>query len=123
MTKPWTSASLQKLADELAENLGTHVRQEAVRALEWSAAREGERDDNPFAEADRIRVWWIPQVPGEPFNVEVRSIKEGRKLLHVLADYDRFQFEHQVKPDYCNAGGLEQYEDGEWCEIDGEEVE
>jgi hypothetical protein len=29
--------------------------------------------------------------------------------MDVLADYDLFQLEHRVKPDYCNAGGLNVY--------------
>jgi hypothetical protein len=55
----------------------------------------------------KLRVWWIPQVPGKPFHVEVDSVREARKILNVLADYDRFQFENRVKPDYANVGGLE----------------
>ena len=56
---------------------------------------------------DKYRVWWIPQVPGQCFTVEVSSIQEGVKMMDVLGDYDRFQFEQKVKPDYCNAGGLQ----------------
>ena len=31
-----------------------------------------------------------------------------------LADYDLFQFDNNIKPDYCNAGGLEVFEEEEW---------
>ena len=55
---------------------------------------------------NNLRVWWIPQVPGKPFHVPVESVEEGVKMMRVLADYDAFQFEHNIKPDYCNAGGL-----------------
>ncbi len=48
-------------------------------------------------------------------------------LLKTLACYDIFQFEHKVKPDFCNAGGLEVYTkdfDGDgndgWCEWEDE---
>lgn len=54
----------------------------------------------------KLRVWWIPQVPGRPFHVDVRDVSEGVKIMDVLADYDAFQFENNIKPDYCNAGGL-----------------
>lgn len=27
--------------------------------------------------------------------------------MRILADYDRFQFEKNVKGDYCNVGGIE----------------
>lgn len=56
-----------------------------------------------------LRVWWIPQIPGEPFFVPVQGIHEARKLLDTLARYDLFQLEHRIKPDYSNAGGLEVY--------------
>ncbi len=74
----------------------------------------------------QLRVWWIPQVPMQAFTVPVASVADGAKLLRVLADYDAFQFEHNVKPDYSNAGGLQQWDedsDGEgspgwvdWCD-------
>lgn len=53
-----------------------------------------------------LQVWWIPQVPMKPFEVSVSSVAEAAKILEVLANYDAFQFEHNIKPDYSNAGGL-----------------
>lgn len=64
----------------------------------------------------RLRVWWIPQVPMNPFYQEVRNLDEAKLLLETLAKYDTFQLENNVKPDYCNSGGLESFEDGEWSE-------
>ena len=63
-----------------------------------------------------LRIWWVPQVPGKPFHVDVSNIREALVLLDVLAKYDLFQYEHRIKPDYSNAGGLEVFEDGEWSE-------
>lgn len=69
-----------------------------------------------------LRVWHIPQIPGKPFHVGVDTPQEAQRVLQLLAHYDIFQFENKIKPDYCNAGGLEVYEedDGEgrpgWCE-------
>lgn len=54
----------------------------------------------------KLKVWWIPQVPGEMFFVSVGSVAEGVKIMDVLAEYDLFQLENRIKPDYCNAGGL-----------------
>lgn len=68
-----------------------------------------------------LRVWWIPQIPGETFEVAVASVEEGALLLDTLARYDRFQFKNKVKPDYSNAGGLQVYDEGEW--IDWEDPE
>jgi len=70
----------------------------------------------------QLRVWWIPQVPMKAFRVPVATVKMAKRILEVLADYDLFQFNNKVKPDYFNAGGLEVLEDcdgtgkEDWCE-------
>ena len=65
---------------------------------------------------NKLRVWWIPQVPMKPFYVPVSSVLEGKKVLDLLAAYDAFQLQHNVKHYFANAGGLEEYneETGEW---------
>lgn len=71
-----------------------------------------------------LRVWHIPQVPGKPFHVSVKSVEEGIKLVNVLADYDAFQYEENIKPDYANASGIERYGDygeAEWSDVDLED--
>ena len=68
-----------------------------------------------------LKLWWIPQVPGTPFEVPVPTRQEGTRLLNTLAAYDRFQFEHHIKPDYCNAGGLMIFRDGDWEDAEEEE--
>jgi len=73
---------------------------------------------------NKLRVWWIPQVPGEPFTVPVKTLREGKLVLDILANYDAFQFDHRIKPDYCNAGGLQEFDltddhdgsDGSWSD-------
>ena len=64
----------------------------------------------------QLRIWWIPQVPGKSFEVPVASVDEAKKILTVLADYDLFQHENRIKGDYCNAGGLNVYDE----DADGE---
>ena len=64
-----------------------------------------------------LRVWWVPQVPGDAFHVAVASVDEAAKILTVLADYDAFQFDNKIKPDYCNAGGLDVWQAD--CDGDG----
>ena len=61
-----------------------------------------------------LRVWWIPQIPGRPFLVDVGSVREGRSLLDTLARYDAFQYKEGIKPDYSNVGGLHVLDEGEW---------
>lgn len=58
-----------------------------------------------------FKVWWVPQIPMEAFTVPVVSVAEGVKVMDVLAKYDQFQFDNNVKPDYCNAGGLVQWDE------------
>jgi Superinfection exclusion gene product 17 len=61
------------------------------------------QEHNPAA---RLKVWWIPQIPGEPFNWYVETFPEAKTLLDALAQYDIFQLNHKIKPDYSNVGGL-----------------
>lgn len=63
-----------------------------------------------------IRVWWSPQIPGPRFCTPVADLAQAKLLLTTLARYDLFHLEHNIKPDFANAGGLEVFEDGEWCE-------
>ena len=66
---------------------------------------------------NKLRVWWIPQVGAisEAFYVPVQSVAEGKKVLDMLAAYDAFQLQNRVKPDYCNVGGLQMFDEEE-CE-------
>lgn len=70
-----------------------------------------------------LAVWWIPQVPMKSFDVPVKDIEQAMFLLDTLAQYDLFQLENNVKPDYCNAGGLNVFENGEWLEWENEDGE
>lgn len=68
------------------------------------------------------QVWWIPQVPMTAFYVDVPDLEAAKLMVDTLARYDLFQYEHKVKPDYSNTGGV-QYRhpsvtDGEWEELD-----
>ena len=67
-----------------------------------------------------FKVWWIPQVPGAPFEVPVPTRDEGVRLLNTLAAYDLFQLAHHIKPDYSNAGGLVVFRSGEWEDVEDE---
>lgn len=73
-----------------------------------------------------LKVWHIPQVPSRRrFEVLIGTLREGKLLLDVLANYDIYQYENRIKPDYSNAQGLMVYEDGEWTDWysqDGEDI-
>jgi len=75
----------------------------------------------------KLRVWWIPQVPCQRFFVAVVDVAQARHVIDTLARYDLFQFEHHIKPDYANAGGLEMFdlesfEWVEWADDDGNDI-
>jgi hypothetical protein len=57
-----------------------------------------------------LKVWHIPQVPGKAFEVPVKDVYEGVKIMDILANYDLFQLHNHIKPDYCNVSGLSVYE-------------
>jgi hypothetical protein len=61
-----------------------------------------------------LRISHFPQVPCKPFQVEVQSVEEAVRLMDILANYDQFQLDYNIKPDYCNATVLEMFENGEW---------
>ena len=69
-----------------------------------------------------LQVWWIPQVPGKPFTVDVASVEEGEKIMNALANYDLFQYANHIKPDYANAGGLNIWTGTEWESWEDEET-
>ena len=73
--------------------------------------------------SQQLKVWWIPQIPGASFEVPVASVDEAKKILTVLADYDLFQYDNNIKGDYSNAGGLVYWEhaSGEWLDWEDDE--
>ena len=78
------------------------------------------------AKKGALRVWWIPQVPGEAFHVRVKSVEQAKFTITLLADYDQFQLDQRVKGDYSNAGGLQMWDGEEWTEWyseDGEDID
>lgn len=71
--------------------------------------------------SQQLKVWWVPQLGVvEPFYVNVNSVEEAVKIIEVLADYDLFQYNHNVKPDYCNAGDILLWDESEQEWIDWE---
>lgn len=66
---------------------------------------------------NKLRVWWIPQVGlSNSFYIPVKSVEEGKKVMDLLAIYDMFQLQNNIKPDYINTGGLQIFneEEREW---------
>ena len=61
---------------------------------------------------NKMRVWWVPQLgAGATFYIPVKSIEEAKKFIDILAAYDCFQYNHRIKPDYCNIGGVQVWDE------------
>ena len=74
--------------------------------------------DAPTKTILEFRVQHIPQVPMKPFTVDCKDLAEAKKIVDVLAEYDLFQFDNNIKPDYSNVSWIESCEaDGEWEEV------
>ena len=66
----------------------------------------------------KLRVSHFPQVPCDPFIVDVKDLHEAKKVMDILADYDYFQYKNNIKPDYSNMGIVEEWdeEEQEWLD-------
>lgn len=66
----------------------------------------------------KIRVWHMPQVGScdVTLYVPVENVREAKKVMDLLACYDLFQLENNIKPDFCNTCGVQIYdeESKEW---------
>lgn len=66
------------------------------------------------------RFWWISQIPlsngEEPFIVEVESLEQAGHLIDFFSQYDLYLLASGQRPDFSNAGGVEEYVDGEWTD-------
>ena len=85
-------------------------------------------DPKPTPARGSLRVWHIPQVPMKPFRIDVIDVRQAADVLHTLWNYDRFQYENRIKPDYSSASGLEVYDPedpegwGEWHSDHGQDL-
>lgn len=106
------SGELQMMSEAMVESFHRHKF--------YSASEENMSEIYP--QKTGLRLYWFPQVPCKPFRFPVKDEKQAGLFLDVLANYDLFLFEKcdGMRVDYCNMGGLEMFEDGEWIEWDKE---
>lgn len=77
----------------------------------------------------KLRVWHNCQVGAvRNFYIDVDSVEHAKELLKILWEYDIFQYENHIKPDYCCASGLEYFDEKEkewieWEDDDGYSIE
>lgn len=69
------------------------------------------------------KIWHVPQIPGTAFVVGTDDLEYAKLLIEVLADYDLFQLEHRIKPDYDNVNGIMVWDEasGEYEDLDEDE--
>lgn len=72
---------------------------------------------------NKLRVLHFPQVPCEPFEVEVSNEVEAKKIMDVLAQQHLWLFKNNIIPDYSNIMALEMLVDGEWEDYYNEDEE
>jgi hypothetical protein len=66
-------------------------------------------------ETSPYRVWYMPQVPGQPFVYETGHLRDAQLVLDALTRFSWWEFEHKIKEgpgagDVVAWGG-ERYED------------
>jgi hypothetical protein len=68
----------------------------------------------------KFKAWYIPQVPMKAFEVEASTAAKAQTVLNILTDFSIFEFENKVKPDYCDAGGVVEWDEAaqEWFDIE-----
>lgn len=73
----------------------------------------------PTPKSGDLRIWWIPQILGSPFDPPVfewpvKDLDQASMMLDALAAYDDFQFAEGIKGDYSNTGGLLIFDGESW---------
>ena len=63
-----------------------------------------------------LRIWYVPDFPGEPFYATVGSPQEANTVLQTLEDYDEFLYRTHDGGDGVYSDGLEVFDGEEWAE-------
>ena len=66
----------------------------------------------------KLQVWHYPQVPCQPFTVDVKDEHEAYKLKKVLAEQHLWLYEHAIIPDYdnCLVVMMKDKDTGDWVD-------
>ena len=60
----------------------------------------------------KLKVSHYPQIPCEPFEVEVKDEYEASLIANILANQHLYLFDKKMIPDYCNAIIVQMLEEG-----------
>lgn len=71
----------------------------------------------------KYRVWYVPQVPMKAFVFDTDDLDVATIVLDVVQSFSLFEYDNRVKPDYCDAGGIAEWdeENQDWFDLDVEE--
>jgi hypothetical protein len=60
----------------------------------------------------KLRIWHMPQIGCDAtIYIPVETLEESKKILDILACYDLFQLENNIKPDFSNVSGLQIFDE------------
>lgn len=88
---------------------------------------ENVTENTPELNVRTLRVWHFSTLGAPVFHIPVSSVLEARKMLNLLAYYDAFMLQNELRGDYSNSGGLEVWNEEdrdweEWYSEDGEDI-
>ena len=71
----------------------------------------------------KFKVWYIPQVPAEPVEVEwIEDVNTAIKVYGWMVKLSIYEFNNNIKLDYSDAGGIQfENENWDWEDIENEE--
>ncbi|WIW70926.1 hypothetical protein [Anaerosinus gibii] len=69
----------------------------------------------------KLRVCHVPPTACNPFIIDVANLKEAKKIMDTLAEYDKFQYENNLPQNSSSTSTLEEYSECEkkwidWCD-------
>lgn len=68
----------------------------------------------------RLQVWHYPQLPCEPFKIDVKDEHEAIKIIEIIGDQHIWLYKNKMIPDYCNSFAVMMWEEelgiNEWVE-------
>lgn len=70
-----------------------------------------------------FRAWYVPQMPMAAFEFPTATRAEATLVLDAITKFSMFEFENRVKPDYSDAGGVQEFVDGEWMDVEEDDVD
>lgn len=71
----------------------------------------------------RLQVHHYPQVPCQPFTVDVKDEYEAMKIANTLADQHLWLLENKIIPDYVNNIEVVMWDGSEWVPYYNKEEE